>query len=99
MPTDDRRGVLVLDGSPNSRSGQGIFDAASIASWMRDEPPGAWLDIHGPDARELDAAIAEAGVAVRREERRETVDSPPLPLGTMKRWIVRYTVGVSPAVA
>lgn len=95
----EKRGVLVLavssDPLPGVPPGDGLLGTFGADSIVRNllghMSSDDWLDVHGPDAWELDYALADAGVVLRREERYETAHG----FRAGSNHIVRYYGAVS----
>lgn len=75
----EHRGVAVLG---NDGLWHPHIVAVAIASLTTDR----YLDVHGPDAWDVDASLAIIGLVVRREEYWQ----PPTNLGSGQRRVVRY---------
>lgn len=66
----EQRGVLVLAISAPT-DGPGTYPAESVVASLVAMLPDDWLDVHGPDAWELDEALDTTGLVLRKEERHE----------------------------
>lgn len=81
----EQRGVLVLAISAPT-DGPGTYPAESVVASLVAMLPDDWLDVHGPDAWEVDEALEAIGLVVRDEERYEP--APGFRAGA--KHIVRY---------
>lgn len=81
----ERRDVLVLAIS-SPTDGPGKYPAGRVVASLTAMSLDDWLDVHGPDAWEVDEALEAIGLVVRDEERYEP--APGFRAGA--KHIVRY---------